>query len=198
MRFGPSTLKARLWDNEYRGGGWDRIDHTSDDVVYRHLEKHSRNGAILDLGCGPGNTANEIANDKYTSYVGLDISETALTKARRRSEQTGRGQKNSFAQGDFMTFVPPRQFDVILMREAMYHVPHGGVAPLLTRLSRYLTPGGVFVVRMCLERNNGEPHPRLMAMIDTIEAGYDVVEKQNYGKPGPTVIVFRPRSNRRS
>jgi 2-polyprenyl-3-methyl-5-hydroxy-6-metoxy-1,4-benzoquinol methylase len=196
MRFGSSTLKARIWDKEYRDGNWDRIDNTSQDVVYPHLEKYSRNGSILDLGCGPGNTANEVANDKYTSYVGLDIAEAALVKARKRSEENGRGHKNTFVQGDFLAFVPQQQFDVILMREAMYHVPQGALVSLLKRLSQYLKPGGVFIVGMCLERKNGEPHPRLMALIETIEAGYDVIEKQRYGRPGVTVTVFRPRSNR--
>jgi trans-aconitate methyltransferase len=108
----------------------------------------------------------------------------------------GRGEKNRFVQGDFLTFVPSQQFDVILMREAMYHVPHRAVAPLLKRLSQYLKSDGVLIVRMGLERKNGEPHPRLMAMVDIIEADYNVIEKQSYGRPGPTVIVFRPSSVR--
>jgi hypothetical protein len=78
----------------------------------------------------------------------------------------------------------------------MYHVPSNGVAPLLQRLSQHLNADGVFVVRMCLERDNGEPHPRLMGMVDVIEATYDVVEKKNYGRPGATVIVFRPKGRR--
>jgi SAM-dependent methyltransferase len=195
-RYGPTSMKAKLWDKEYIEGSWDRIDNTVNDPVYSHLATWTRKGRVLDLGCGPGNTANEMPNDSYSGYVGLDISEAACEKGRKRSEANGRGKKNTFVQGDFLTFQPPGKFDLILMREAMYHVPSNGVAPLLQRLSQHLNADGVFVVRMCLERDNGEPHPRLMGMVDVIEATYDVVEKKNYGRPGATVIVFRPKGRR--
>lgn len=192
-RYGPSSIKKYLWDKEFSEGYWNRIDHTPSDCVYPHVEKHLKNGAILDLGCGPGNTATELADTVYSTYVGVDISEAALAKATQRSQETGRAAKNRFANGDFLTYVPTQQFDVILMREAMYHIPGGQVSPLLRRYSQHLRDGGVFVVRMALSRKNGTPHPRLCAMIDIIEAEFDVVEKCEYGQPGPTVIVFRPR-----
>ena len=63
--YGPSSIKKRLWDKDFSSGKWDFIDNTAGDCVYPYLEKYAQHGNILDLGCGPGNTANELASDAY-------------------------------------------------------------------------------------------------------------------------------------
>src|SRR5690349_16897548 len=88
MSYGPSGLKRILWNREYAGNKWDFADHTESDCVYAHLEKHAANGSILDFGCGTGNTANELATNAYEKYLGVDISEICLSKARRRSQES--------------------------------------------------------------------------------------------------------------
>jgi SAM-dependent methyltransferase len=190
--YGPSSVKKRLWDEEFSVGKWNFIDETLGDCVYPYLETYGRKGSILDLGCGPGNTANELSADAYETYLGVDISEAALRKARRRSQENGRAAKNDFAQGDFVTYVPDRQFDVILFRESMYHVPLGKVKAVLDRFAKYVRPGGVFIVRM---NTTGGKLGRPKAMADIMEAAFDVLEKRQFGESGPTVLVFRaPRS----
>jgi len=188
--YGPSNLKKLLWDEEFSGGKWNFIDDTRGDCVYLYLERYAGTGSILDLGCGPGNTANELAATAYRTYVGVDISEVALNKAKRRSKEGGRADHNHFAQGDFLSYVPTQQFDVILFRESMYHVPLGKVRAVLDRYSKYLRKGGVFIVRM---NTTGGKLGRPKAMADIMETEFDVVEKRQYGESGPTVIVFRPR-----
>jgi SAM-dependent methyltransferase len=195
-RYGPSKIKRVLWDKEYSGGKWNFIDNTVGDCVYPYLEKYVANGSILDLGCGPGNTATELAATAYRSYVGVDISEAALDKARKRTEETGRRDKNSFAQGDFLSYLPSQQFDVILFRESMYHVPLGKVKVILDWYTKYLKDGGVFIIRMFVAAcEDGKRKHRLNVMIDVIENEFDVVDKRRHRKAvgEPTVIVFRPR-----
>jgi 2-polyprenyl-3-methyl-5-hydroxy-6-metoxy-1,4-benzoquinol methylase len=192
-RYGPSKIKMMLWDQEFSGTHWDFIDNTVGDCVYPHLEKHLKKGSILDLGCGPGNTANELAASAYTTYVGVDISEAALGKATRRTKENGRATKNSFACSDFLDYQPTQPFDVILFRESMYHVPVSKVKPILDHFSSYLKEDGVFIVRMNTLGPNGQPKSRLTAAVGIMEAEFDVVEKSQYGESGPTVIVFRPR-----
>lgn len=189
--YGPTSIKKRLWEQEFTGGHWDFIDDTRGDCVYGYLEKYARRGSILDLGCGPGNTANELAADAYDTYVGVDISEAALEKGRRRSEKNGRGKKNSFVQGDFIAYEPASQFDIILFRESMYHVPVGRIKPVLERYSAYLRPGGVVIVRM---NTKGGKLGRPKAMADLIASEFDLVEKREHGTDGATVIVVRPRT----
>jgi 2-polyprenyl-3-methyl-5-hydroxy-6-metoxy-1,4-benzoquinol methylase len=191
--YGPSGLKRILWDNEYSGNKWDFADHTESDCVYSHLQKHAANGNILDLGCGTGNTANELATNAYEKYLGVDISEICLGKARRRSQESGRAAKNQFVCGDFLRFSTPQQFDVILFRESLYHIPMGKIESTLNRYSKNLRDNGVFVVRIKTLDMDGTPKPRPTAMIAVIERKFDVVENCHYKEFGSTVIVFRPR-----
>ena len=191
LSYGPSMIKRFFWDKEYSSGKWNFNDNTTTDCVYPFLEKYAENGNILDLGCGSGNTANELAFSAYHSYLGVDISESALEKARRWSEESGRGNKNSCLQGDFLSYLPPRQFDVILFRESLYHVPVGKVKATLDRYANYLTEGGVFIVRL-FTADNGRTKHRPAAMVGGIETEFDVVEKHQSGEKKATVLVFRP------
>jgi|ERR1700722_12240506 len=193
MSYGPKKIKQRLWDKEFASDKWNFIDNTIGDCVYPCLEKYTRKGTILDLGCGPGNTANELAEDAYRTYLGVDISQEALAKATRRTEASGRTHKNRFATGDFLSFEPDEQFDVILFRESMYHVPLGKIKSVLNHYSKYLSDRGVFIVRMDLAIG-GKSKFRPTRMVHIIENNFDVLEKCEYGGQGAaTVTIFRPR-----
>ena len=196
LSYGPTKFKRRLWDKEYAENKWHFADHTLGDCVYPHLERHAAKGSILDIGCGSGNTGTELADSAYTSYLGVDISEEALVKARTRSKDCGRQDKNSFACGDFLTYVPSGQFDVILFRESLYHVPMGKVKSTLDRYAAYLKEGGVMIVRMfTADRTTSESKHRPLAMIASIEADFEVVNKTvDNDKGRSTVIVFRPKT----
>jgi SAM-dependent methyltransferase len=194
--YGPSGLKKILWDKEFSGTKWNFIDNTVGDCVYPNLEKYANNGSILDLGCGPGNTANELAAAVYERYVGVDISEAALEKARNRTIKNGRENKNTFFQGDFIKFEPTGKFDVILFRESMYHVPMGEIKDTLDHYAPFLKSGGVFVIRIAISdsESEGKDKPRPSAMIRIMESEFDVVEKNIYdGVSRPAVLILSPR-----
>ena len=194
MCYGPSDIKKRLWDNEFSGTKWNFIDNTVGDCVYPYLEKYARNGNILDLGCGPGNTANELAASVYQSYIGVDISEAALAKAAKRSQENGRAGKNSFVNCDFLKYDPTREFDIILFRESMYHIPYGQVLPILKKFSKNLKSTGVFIVRLYAgDYRPGVIKTRVTAKLDLIRREFDIVESRQFDLPAlPNVLVFRP------
>ena len=196
LSYGPSGVKKRFWNKEYSEEKWAFAYDTVGDCIYPHLEKYTEDAAILDIGCGSGNTATEMAGH-YRSYLGLDISEAALATARRRSQECGRGDKNRFACGDFLAYVPPGQYDVILFRESLYHVPLGKIKSTLDRYSAYLNKDGVVVIRLFVssaDRPIGEDKHRPAAMLRIIDTEFDVLEKARYNVPGqPTVMVFRPK-----
>jgi SAM-dependent methyltransferase len=193
LSYGPMKVKKTVWNKEFSGGKWNFIDDTSGDCVYSHLAKHARGGDILDLGCGPGNTANELAESAYRTYTGVDISESALAKGVKRTDESGRTGKNSFACSDFLSYMPSREFDVILFRESMYHVPYGQVLRLLDKYSKHLKSNGVFIVRLYLADRSGKMKFRVKRKIDLIKREFEVMEESQYDKPGmPVVLVFRP------
>jgi SAM-dependent methyltransferase len=195
MSYGPTSIKKRIWDKDFSGGKWDFIDNTSGDCVYPHLEKYARGGDILDLGCGPGNTANELSADAYRSYIGVDISEAALAKAVKRTKENGRADKNSFVASDFLGYTPAQEFDIILFRESMYHIPFGQVSEMLEKYSKYLKNTGVFIVRVyAADFSTGKIKGRVTKKLDLIKRQFEVVESAQNSNPGlPTVLVFRPR-----
>ena len=197
-RYGPSNMKKKLWDQEFSTGHWNFIDNTAGDCVYPFLEKYVAGGSLLDLGCGPGNTANELAENSYRTYVGVDISEAALVKARKRTDACGRSAKNTFEQGDFLTYVPPQEFDVILFRESVYHIPLGKMKTIMDRFSEYLADDGVFVVRLRVDTDkNGKSKSRPKATVELLEQEYDIIEKGQFGTPVATIMVFRMKSKRK-
>jgi 2-polyprenyl-3-methyl-5-hydroxy-6-metoxy-1,4-benzoquinol methylase len=139
-----------------------------------------------------------VSTTAYRNYVGVDISRETLRKATMRSEENGRADKNRFVQGDILSYVPTQQFDVILFRESMYHVPIGKVKGTLDRYSEYLKAGGVFIVRIkTTDGKSPSPKARPTAMVGIIDTEFDGVEKRQYGESGPTVLVFRPRGSER-
>ena len=187
LRHAPSKLKKFCWDKEHGSGKWDFIDDTQGDCVYLYLEKYSANGAILDLGCGPGNTANELATTAYRAYVGVDISSVTLRKARERSQKCNRADKNRFVNSDILSYQPTENFNVILFRESIYHVSIGKVKPLFQRLSSCLTENGVFIVRI-----KSADRYSLRQRLRILEDMLDVVESGDHHNRS-TVFVFRPK-----
>lgn len=193
--YGPSSVKKRLWDRDFSSDKWNFIDNTLGDCVYPHLEKYAKNGSILDLGCGPGNTANELAAEAYQNYIGVDISEVALAKAVKRTQESGRADKNSFVTSDFLGYAPTQEFDVILFRESLYHVPYGQVLPILKKYSQHLKKDGVFIVRLYATNiQTGKVKFRVTRKFDLLKREFDIVESRQYDTPGaPTIMVFQPR-----
>jgi SAM-dependent methyltransferase len=194
LSYGPSVVKKRLWDKEFSGTKWDFINNTVGDCVYPYLEKYANNGNILDLGCGPGNTANELAANVYKSYIGVDISEAALAKAVKRTQESNRSGKNSFVNSDFLEYEPTQQFDIILFRESMYHIPYGQVMLILRKFSKHLKSTGVFIVRLYAgDHRPGVVKTRVTAKIDLIKREFNMVEARQFDLPAlPNVLVFRP------
>ena len=198
LSYGPTKVKKGIWDREFVGDKWNFMNDTSSDCVYSHLEKHTRCGDILDLGCGPGNTANELAETSYRNYVGVDISEAALAKGVLRTKENGRADKNSFVCSDFLGYNPTQDFDVILFRESMYHIPFGQVLPILGKYAKHLKKSGVFIVRLYTgDIKTGREKGRVTRKINLIKREFDVVESAQYSNPGlPMVLVFRPPSQK--
>jgi 2-polyprenyl-6-hydroxyphenyl methylase/3-demethylubiquinone-9 3-methyltransferase len=182
--FGTSNLRRHVWDKEFLKGQWEYLEHTSDDIIYYYLRKYSNHGSILDLGCGSGNTGNELAFDAYDYYLGVDISRHALATAARRSEHNQRASKNEYLCADILSYVPTRNYDLILFRESLFYVSETRIPRLLYRYSQYLIDGGVFIVRMC----NRNKYKGIVRIIDT---NFAIVEKYLAVETKAIVLVFQ-------
>jgi SAM-dependent methyltransferase len=182
--YGPSVIKRRLWNAEFAGGRWDCLESSPGDCVYGYVEKYARQGRILDLGCGSGNTGNELAREAYREYVGVDISDVAVAKATRRSHENGRAERNQYLTADIFSYAPAGRFDVILFRDSIYYIQRPKIKGMLERYKRYLTPNGVFIVRLW----DGGDDRRFAS---AIEDNFDVLEKHVAEDSKAVVLVFR-------
>ena len=185
-RWGPSNMKRDLWDKEYASGKWVHLEQTASDPIYGYIQKYARNGSILDLGCGSGNTSNELDASSYRDYTGVDISEVALEKAAQRSKDNGRTM-NRYLQGDVLSFVPEKKYEVILFRDSINSIPTVRIKATLDRYSQFLAEGGVFIVRV-----SGDATREYQEIAALIEQNYKLVDK--YSTPasgGAFILVFR-------
>jgi 2-polyprenyl-3-methyl-5-hydroxy-6-metoxy-1,4-benzoquinol methylase len=187
-RRGPRRFRVAAWDTEFRDGHWDGINSTASDYLYGFLERYVRGGALLDLGCGGGNTGNELAADAYSSYEGMDISQVAVDRARARSQGNGRAAKNVYAVGDLLSYEPSGRFDVVLFRESLYYVPKSKIPRLIAHYAAFLKDDGVFVVRMWNRSKHAD-------VVDLLTREFEVLESALNRDSEAIVVVFRPRGH---
>lgn len=100
---------------------------------------------ILDLGCGTGGHAWQLAQRGYT-VLGVDRSAAMLEQAQRKAAHAN-PDTLSFSQGDVRTVQLNQQFDAVIMMFAVlgYQVSNADLAGTLATVRRHLRPGGLLV-----------------------------------------------------
>jgi SAM-dependent methyltransferase len=183
QQYGTRAVKRRLWDAEYASGRWRCLESMPGDCVYSVVERYARGGSVLDLGCGPGTTGSELNAASYSQYIGVDISDVAIEKAKRRAESCRRTDKNRYLQGDIVTFEPDQKFDLILFGDSLYYVSWAHIQSMLNRYASYLNAGGVFVARIYGRR--------FQKIIDIIERNFEILDRGRF-QDEVFVLTFRP------
>jgi ubiquinone/menaquinone biosynthesis C-methylase UbiE len=101
---------------------------------------------IVDLGCGPGVSAFELARTiPEASVIGLDIAARMLEQARRRQARSGVADRVGWVRGDahHLPF-PDASLDAMTGHSFLYLVPQPERA--LAEIHRCLRPGGRLVL----------------------------------------------------
>lgn len=112
--------------------------------VQRVLEKVPAEASVLDLGCGNGGVAGELARHGHTGrYVGLDFSEELLQVARLQAA----GLEAKFLQADLNSpdwdkQLPIGKFDLIFAFAVLHHIPSRELRGQVLRQVRGLLPSG--------------------------------------------------------
>ncbi|PQZ90136.1 MULTISPECIES: trans-aconitate 2-methyltransferase [Pseudomonas] len=106
----------------------------------------------VDLGCGPGNSTEVLAERfAHAQVTGMDSSDDMLADARKRLPAL------SFERADIGAWKPAQSFDVILANASLQWLPDH--ARLYPHLVDQLTPGGTLAVQT--PDNLDEPAHRL-------------------------------------
>lgn len=105
------------------------------DLLSQNISKGSR---CLDLGCGDGGTCGVFLKEHAAAYVGVDISEAAVNRARAL------GLDARLIEDAAKLPFPDGTFDAVICSEVLEHIflPHAVAREVL----RVLRPGGIFIV----------------------------------------------------
>ena len=168
-----------------------------------HLPK-SEPSKILELGCGGGRNAGELANSFPSARVtAIDYSEVSVAKSKEYNKDLIASGRMSVKQGDVSDLrLPVDTYDIATAFETIYFWP--GLEKCFTEVYRVLKPGGVFMI---VNESDGMDDTSLKfeKIIDgmkcyTIEqigaalkyAGFSEVTSDHYdGKPWITVIAVK-------
>lgn len=112
-------------------------------AVLAELTGARAGGRLLDLGCGPGESAFGMAERvPGLSVVGLDLSHTMIRIARHRTRREPTRDRLHFQQGDAMSLpFPDASFDAVTGHSFLYLVPSAD--RVLEEVRRVLRPGGL-------------------------------------------------------
>jgi SAM-dependent methyltransferase len=106
-------------------------------------------GTVLDAGCGVGETALYLAGLGH-SVVGLDLSPTAIGRARARAAE--RGLDVEFEVADITSFTGyDGRFDAIVDSTLFHSMPVAGRRGYLSSIARSAAPGAVLHVLVFAE-----------------------------------------------
>ena len=103
----------------------------------------SEGDAVLDVACGPGNFTRDFARRVGSAglAVGIDVSETMLSKAVSESSATGLGQQIAYVRGDAQELpLTDGVFDGVCCFAALHLF--ADPARALDRMTEVLAPGG--------------------------------------------------------
>ncbi|KAI1328217.1 sterol 24-C-methyltransferase [Xylariaceae sp. FL0255] len=100
---------------------------------------------VLDVGCGVGGPAREIAKFTGAHVTGLNNNDYQIQRATHYAKKEGMSNQLAFVKGDFMQMdFPDNTFDAVYAIEATCHAPK--LAGVYSEIFRVLKPGGVFGV----------------------------------------------------
>jgi 2-polyprenyl-3-methyl-5-hydroxy-6-metoxy-1,4-benzoquinol methylase len=129
--------------------GFDRIDRVpaSQHALAPALEPAARRliaevplrAQVLDIGCGTGTMARELATKRGARVTAIDLAPREIDVARLRTSQTLRVD---YHVADIMALTP-RGFDVAIAVNSLHHLP---LAEIADRMANAVVPGGKVMI----------------------------------------------------
>ncbi|PHH49621.1 Sterol 24-C-methyltransferase erg-4 [Ceratocystis fimbriata CBS 114723] len=100
---------------------------------------------VLDVGCGVGGPAREIAKFTGCHVTGLNNNDYQIERATHYAQKEGLSKQLAIVKGDFMQMsFPDNSFDAVYAIEATCHAPT--LEGVYSQIYRVLKPGGIFGV----------------------------------------------------
>ncbi|QRW05489.1 DNA repair and recombination protein RAD22 [Ceratobasidium sp. AG-Ba] len=133
---------------------------------------------VLDVGCGVGGPAREIARFTDANITGLNNNDFQIGRARKYTEKAGLSGQVQFVKGDFMKLSEQfgeGTFDAVYAIEATVHAPTW--EGVYGEIKKVLKPGGIFgVYEWCMTDDWDPSIPEHKDIAHGIEVGDGIPE----------------------
>jgi sterol 24-C-methyltransferase len=99
---------------------------------------------VLDVGCGVGGPAREIARFSGAHITGLNNNQFQVERATKYTARAGLSDQVDFVKADFMKLAEhfgPNSFDAVYAIEATVHAPN--FEGIYSEIKKVLKPGGI-------------------------------------------------------
>lgn len=172
--------KERIWWNEYSEPMLEQwsLSPMANKLVRSNVNKDlihflfNRNGRFLDVGCGAGWLAVNMAK-MGMDVVGIDISSEQIKQAKSRAEADCVDQRVSFIEKNIVDWEIPvslmESFDSISYNAFLHHLPDRDIGILLMKLKSLLKTGGrLYLYEPCYQENVRTRSPVLIKLADKI------------------------------
>ncbi|KAJ0161994.1 Sterol 24-C-methyltransferase erg-4 [Colletotrichum tanaceti] len=200
--FGQSFHFCRAAAGESFRQGIARHEH-----YLAHVINIKKDMKVLDVGCGVGGPAREIAKFTGAYVTGLNINEYQVDRASRYALKEKMDKQVQFVQADFMNIpFDDNTFDAVYAIEATVHAP--SLEAVYSEIFRVLKPGGVFGVyewvmtekyddddprqrKIRIEIEQGDGIANMVKVAEALRAfeaaGFDVLEHEDLAeRPDPS------------
>jgi 2-polyprenyl-3-methyl-5-hydroxy-6-metoxy-1,4-benzoquinol methylase len=138
-------LDQVTWDAQHQTGKWSYLDQLSElahySVIVGYCQYFNPHARILDVGCGHGVLQQRLNILPYQHYTGIDISPSAIDKARQYSNHN-----TEFLATDASCFSSQNNYDIIIFNESLYCF--NDCLKILDHYQQLLAPEGTFIVSM--------------------------------------------------
>ena len=116
--------------------------------VLRLMDNFQAESRILDLGCGNGALARELARTGFSgSYHGTDFSPLLLQKAREGFPEDFPAEfiELELPAASWQDYLPDSTFEIVLSFAVLHHIPgHENRLNLCRKIRRYISVGGLY------------------------------------------------------
>lgn len=120
------------------------------DAIIKYIKDGMR---ILDIGCGSGNTAVEIAKHCDSDITGFDFSEEMIKEANLLAKETKTKGMVSFFQGNVLEMPEVTDFDIIYTERVLINLNDWNEQKnAIVNIMEKLKPGGKYIMcENCIE-----------------------------------------------
>ena len=181
---------------------------SGDDEVAWYLDKvKTYGGPVLDLACGTGRLAVQIADAGY-KVTAIDISEGMLSIFNNTLQKSPSNVRDyiQIEHQSMTTFDLERKFNTIICCDAFYHnLSVDDEIRCLLKVAEHLEPQGIFVFNLpnpnCdfilnASKTNPEDYEERGRYVFDDGEGYLLVEQANFGDPSLQTITTKLRLTR--